>query len=105
MKLKSQVESILAEFPKTRDSDITLMIHLWNRYYPAHLHQAPRGQGIYLSSLYTLPTQESIKRERAFIQNEEFRFLPTDEKVRRARRIKEETYRAYINNLSAFKRI
>ena len=105
MQLKTQVENILSEFPKTRDSDITLMIHLWNKYYPAHIKNTTGGQGIFLSSLYYLPTQEAIKRLRAVVQNDEHKYLPTDPKVRKQRRIKEEEFRSYINSLTEYKRI
>ena len=110
MRIKQQVEWVLANLPETRNSDIALTIALWKKYYPAYIKVATKESGgaefgIYLSSLYTLPTQESIKRIRALIQNDEHKFLPTEEKIRRARRIKEEWYRQYINSQTEYKRI
>ena len=105
LKLKDQVEIILSDYPKTRDSDITLMIHLWNKFYSVHIKNTSGGQGIFLSSLYTLPTQESIKRIRAIIQNDEHRFLPTDSRVRKRRRIKEENWKTWVLEQSSYKRI
>jgi len=96
--LKQHVEHILKEFPPSRDSDITLTIHLWSKYYPAHIKINSDGRrGIFLESLYTLPSQESIKRIRAIIQNDEGRLLPTDPQVRKQRRISEEDWRLWIN--------
>jgi hypothetical protein len=103
--LKTRVSGVLAEFPDTRNCDIKLMIYLWNKYYPAHIKNTSGGQGIFLSSLYTLPTQESIKRVRAIIQNDEHRWLPTDEKVRRRRRVLEEEYRTWVNSQTEYKRL
>jgi len=103
--LKNQILVMLREFPDTRNSDIKLMIHLWNRYYPAHIKNTSGGQGIFLSSLYTLPTQESIKRIRAVVQNDEHKYLPSDSKVRKQRRIKEEEWREWINQNNEYKRM
>jgi hypothetical protein len=104
--LKNKVSNILNEHPETRNCDIKLMIYLWNKHFSAHIKVTNNGQqGIYLSSLYTLPTQESIKRVRAIIQNDEHRFLPTDEKVRRQRRVSEDEWRNWINQQNEYKRL
>lgn len=104
--LKVHITKILAESSETRNCDIKLTIYLWNKYYPAHIKTTSAGsQGIYLSSLYTLPTQESIKRIRAIIQNGEHKYLPTDLRVRKQRRISEEEWRGWINSQSEHKRI
>ena len=106
LKLKDQVEIILKDYPKTRDSDITLMIEIWKKFYKAHIKVASNNEfGIYLSSLYTLPTQERIKRVRAIVQNDEHRFLPTEEKVRRQRRISEDEWKTWVLQQSSYKRI
>lgn len=106
LNLKDQVEIILQDQPKTRDSDITLMIELWKKFYKAHIKVASNGEfGIYLSSLYTLPREDNIKRVRALIQNEEHRLLPTDSKVRKQRRIKDEEWRNWINTQNEHRRI
>jgi hypothetical protein len=106
LKLKEQVEVILKDYPPTRDNDITLMIALWKKFYSVHIKvTSSNEQGIYLKSLYTLPTHESIKRVRALIQNDEHRFLPTDSRVRKQRRIKEEEWRNWINQNNEYKRL
>jgi len=104
--LKKKIIEILRDFPITRNSDITLMIELWKRYYQCYIKKDTSGEfGIYLSSLYFLPREDEIKRLRALIQNEEHHFLPTEEKVRKQRRIKEEDWRSYINSQTEFKRL
>jgi hypothetical protein len=40
MQLKAQVKYILAEKPESRNSDITLMIELWKRFYPKHIKKS-----------------------------------------------------------------
>jgi hypothetical protein len=104
--LKNKVANILNENPETRNCDIKLMICLWSKYFPVHIKTTISGQqGIFLSSLYTLPTQESIKRVRAIIQNDEHRFLPTDARTRKQRRIGEEEWRGWINQQTEYKRM
>ena len=105
LKLKDQVEIILKDYPKTRDSDVTLTIEIWKKFYKAHIKVASNGElGIYLKSLYSLPKAYDIQRYRAMI-NAEGRFLPTDSRVRRKRRINEEMWRAYVNSNTEYKRI
>jgi hypothetical protein len=76
--LYTQVETILVTEPETRNSDITLMIALWRRYYPETI---VKDIGVYLKDLYDLPREDNIKRHRATIQNKETRLLPTDMKI------------------------
>lgn len=78
--LKRQVHTCLAQYPEARNSDITLTILVWQRYYSVE-------QSIDLKSLYYLPTQESIKRVRAQF-NQHGQYLPTDPKVAKARGMK-----------------
>lgn len=102
MILKKQVEYIMRKFPETRNSDILLMIELWKEYHPSYIKKGSSGElGIWLVDLYKLPTQESIKRVRAIIQNVEGRMLPTSQKVRKVRKIKEAEWLEYVrkNNL------
>lgn len=80
--LKKQVLSVLREVPETRNSDITLMIEVWKRYYPHFLKETKDKQlGVYLKDLYELPREDNIKRIRAKIQNEENKYLPTSMKI------------------------
>jgi hypothetical protein len=71
--LQRQVETILATYPETRNSDIQLMIQLWMNYYPQLLN----GRYVFLDNLFDLPREDNIKRIRAKIQNEQRVYLPT----------------------------
>jgi hypothetical protein len=97
MKLKSQVENVLKEFPQTRNSDITLMIELWQRYFPTRIKKGSSGEvGIWLKDLYDLPREDNIKRIRAHFQNDLNLYLPSDEKVVLQRRINEDKWREFM---------
>ena len=90
--LKNQVESVLESNDQTRNSDITLTIEIWKAYYP---HKVADGT-VALNDLYDLPREDNVKRIRAKIQNEEGRFLPTNEDIRKKRGISEEKWRKWL---------
>jgi len=73
--LIKQVENVLLRHPQTRNSDIDLMITIWEEYYSELIDEEGK---IKLHSLFELPREDHIKRIRTKIQNEERRFLPTD---------------------------
>ncbi len=97
--LKTQVETILREFPESRNSDITLMIELWKRYYP----DTVITEGLYLKDLYDLPRESAIGRVRRSIQNDakrtaEMRYLPTSKEVAKQRGINESIWWLAMQN-------
>lgn len=101
-----QVEFLLKTIPSTRDSDITLTIELWKKYYPSKIKKGATGMlGIWLDDLHHLPSQDAIKRHRAHIQNDLKRYLPTTWKVAKKRKIKESIWLDYIRRQNEFKRI
>ena len=73
--LVHQVEFVLNTEPETRNSDITLTIAIWKRYYT---HLIDPQDKIYIKDLFELPREDNIKRIRSKIQNEERAYLPTD---------------------------
>jgi hypothetical protein len=75
--LQKQVETILANYPETRNSDIQLMIQLWMDFYPELLS----GRYVFLDNLFDLPREDNIKRIRAQFQNTKRVFLPTSTEV------------------------
>lgn len=79
--LTKQVEFIMQEIPKTRDSDKLLTIEVWQRFYPQWI----RNGLVPLMNIMDLPSQDGIKRVRANIQNVEHRLPPTSWKVAEAR--------------------
>ena len=93
--LKGMVRSILEDVPATRNSDITLMIEVWKRFYPQRVFISALNnyEGIRLSDLYDLPREDNIKRVRAQFQNVKKLYLPTDLKIAQRRGIKEDDWR------------
>lgn len=83
--LKEKVLAVLAETPQARDSDQYLTLCIWNRYYPECIKEIDGVKHIALTDVMKMPREDSIKRHRAFIQNEERLFLPTKLKVVRRR--------------------
>lgn len=94
--LTTQVEYMLRNVPETRNSDITLMIAIWERYYPTKLLVGQSGaKAVLLKNLYDLPREDAIKRARAKF-NEEGKYYPTDWKVAKQRGIKEDEWREIL---------
>lgn len=91
-RLKNMVEQVLAENPKyqgieARNSDVALMIIVWQRWYG--VSDKPDGI-VHVRRLFDLPREDNIKRVRAKIQNEEHKYLPTNPDVLIKRGILEE---------------
>lgn len=82
-RLKNMVEQILRENTKyqgieARNSDIALLIIIWQRWYG--VSDLPNGT-IHVRRLLDLPREDNVKRVRAKIQNEEHKYLPTNPDV------------------------
>lgn len=95
--LKKLVIECLEKYPETRNNDITLTLKLWYNFYNQHIFSNERSeQCIKLDDLYLLPTQDSIKRIRAALQNNKKnpRFLPTNPEVIKKRQRREEQIRS-----------
>ena len=90
-KVKQRVEALLAKYPYTRNDDVYLILLYWWIYHPEFRKYLKRFIPPDVAKKLTPP--ESIRRARAYIQNVEHKYLPTDPKVRRKRRQKEETWR------------
>ncbi len=95
--LKGQVEHTLQVHEQTRNSDIALTLALWIRFYPQFIRRGKTGEeGVWLKDIFNLPREDNVKRIRAKFQNEENKYLPTDPKVREARGIAEDEWRAHL---------
>lgn len=104
-KLKAQVETLLREVPATRDSDISLMIEVWRRFYPQFVKTGSTGEaGVWLKDLFSLPREDHIKRIRAHFQNDCGKYLPASLEVVRQRRINEEFWREEMNSNMLYKK-
>lgn len=100
-KKKDMVVFCLREFEETRNSDITLLIKVWEEFYPQRIKTGKGGErGVWLRDLYDLPREEHVRRIRAVIQNEEGKYLPTDPAVRKQRRINEDVWREWLGYAS-----
>lgn len=88
------VEACLRNIPETRNSDVTLMIEIWKRYFPHKLF-SPERLAVRLCDLYDLPREDNIKRVRAQF-NSEGKYYPTDWKVAKARGLKEDEWRVAL---------
>ena len=88
MTLKKKIEYCLEKYPETRNDDACLTYFLW---YVFHKDQLLQDKNAFLDSagnlfikaqmIKYLPREDTIKRFRAKIQNEEFRFTPTTKAV------------------------
>jgi hypothetical protein len=87
--LKSQVRYILENNIESRNSDITLMIEVWKKFYGVQ-------ENIDLYQLYDLPREDNIKRIRAKFQNEDGLYLPTTWEVAKRRGIEENKWRVFM---------
>jgi len=92
--LKKQVEDVLTESPEARNSDKKLTWLIWQKFYGF------RGFFNY-EQFEAVPSQDSVKRIRAVIQNEEYRLFPTKWEVAKKRNINKERWEKYLgyNNL------
>ena len=95
------VEFVLEHSETARDSDEILTTFIWETYYSEYCYEIPskhvRGFTSY-DIIYNLPSFQTISRCRRYIQNNEKRFLPTSEAVRKKRGIKEEEYHKMASN-------
>lgn len=85
---KGQVAYILKVYPSTRNNDGQLFAHYINTYFK-HLVE---NKAVPLKNFHKLPSLETIRRLRQIIQNDNGMFLPTDEKVIKARKIKQKNW-------------
>lgn len=80
--LESRVAYVLAQFPETRNSDITLLIQYWKAF---EREKVP-SDVISLQTLYEVERLTSVARARATIQNDYKLYLATSDKVARKRK-------------------
>ena len=86
--IKYMAEVVLRDIPETRNSDITLTIEIWKKFFSHYLIVRESDKEIFvkLKHLYLMPREDNVKRIRAKI-NEEGKYLPTDEKVAKQRKL------------------
>lgn len=86
--LKSRILYILEKYPASRNDDVMLMLYLWREFYPSRIHRTDPDETfkngrafVYINDITELPREDHIKRHRAYIQNVQLKFPPTDPKV------------------------
>ena len=85
--LKEQVKITLMECPESRNSDITLTIEIWKRFYDIR-------DTVRLNQLYDLPREDNVKRIRAKFCEKGFDWaFPTEWKIAKRRGILEDEWR------------
>jgi len=94
--LKAKVELALKENPETRNCDVLLTQTLIKAYYPQYYYQKESGEVWINEKALILIREDSVKRQRAIIQNDENKYLPDDENVRIRRKINQERWLEYV---------
>lgn len=106
--LLKQVRFCLAALPETRNSDIDLTIHVWQKFFPEYIKfrlnkvsesENYQAKCIDIADIKHLPREDHIKRIRAKIQNEQKEFLPTLPEVASARRLNETFWKEEMKRL------
>lgn len=91
---KEKVYKILEKYENARNNDGSLLALYIYEFLPGLVDKTESGkQCICLEDIKRLPAIENIRRSRQIIQNDDNQFLPTDPKVREARKIKEKNWR------------
>jgi len=93
---KEKVERILEKYEDSRNDDLVLLARYLSVFRQSLIHRDSSNRAyVYLDEMNArkMPPSQTLANNRKVIQNEEGKYLPTDEKVRKARRIKEENIR------------
>jgi hypothetical protein len=92
---------MLAESPEARNDDMYLIIKCWLHLHPERFFEVggekDRRKAVVLRNLLEFESTETIRRSRQIIQNDLGLYPPTNLKVAKARRMKEEDWREYLS--------
>ena len=95
--LEVKVREMLHNDEASRNSDITLTLKIWRKYYSDIVFRARDGKWyVELLKLFDLPREDNIKRIRAKIQNVEHLYLPTSPAVAKKRGWAIDEWREYL---------
>lgn len=96
MTLREKVLKVLENYPDSRNSDVTLTLRIWLVYHEKELAKFEGKNYVRLNKIFELPREDNVKRIRAKIQNEEHLWLPTDPKIIKRRKLKEQEWRSEL---------
>lgn len=96
--LESQVRHILRSYPETRNSDLKLQAQLVYDFYPA-LEQPIYDWREIVHAMSHVPSLDHIARVRRKVVEKYHDYYPTDPKVAKARKVSEDTWKAYMMGL------
>lgn len=94
--LDDQVRYCLDKYPETRNSDITLTMHIWKEFYKNKLGVIDGVLAIRLRDLFDLPREDNVKRVRAHIQNDLKEFVPTNWEIAKKRKWLQHDWKQYL---------
>jgi len=90
MKLKDKIEYCLTKYPNTANSDVQLTFSVIHEFHNSHIKQID-GKWWTSCEIQKEIREDHIKRIRAKF-NEEGKYLPTDPRVIKQRRLKEQVW-------------
>lgn len=99
MTIKQVVEDILKEYPKTRDDDFLLCIHVYIRM--GYAKKSSTSVKIDYKNLEFAPSFETITRHRRYFQHVEGRFKASEE-IQEKRNIQEYSFREKYSRFNTY---
>lgn len=98
LELTKKVKYILENYELARNSDVMLHILLINEYFPDSIVTFSEKEIFVKTATLYIVREDHIKRIRA-IFNSKGLYLPTDEKVRKQRKISQERWENYLKSV------
>lgn len=96
--LTEKVKFVLEKYEWARNNDTMLQMLVIAEYYPEKMQSSPLSSDVLVeTSVLYLIREDHIKRIRALL-NQKGLYLPTDENVRKQRRISQERWENYTRN-------
>jgi len=100
--IKQRIEYILNDSEQSRNYDKVLYLSYIQKFHPSCIEWSNKREDFYISfkGYMILPNYATIKRLRAIIQKKEGKFLPTDAKIIRLRRMQQKQMKSFVKEQS-----
>lgn len=95
--LSAQIKKLLEDYPQLRNDDRQLMLSVWRANHPQYFKTTNERHYMDIKGFLYVDSPETIRRTRQKIQRENLHLRPTDEKVAKARRFKQDNIWTSIN--------